>query len=526
MGYLTATATESLEPLNEDASVLKAEAQAIAAHFQTWESAEASSEEKKEAKSFLRLKGIIVEDRYKQSDIDRAWGNSLIAVTRSVVRINKINAKVDDNSKCKPTNISAGTGTLINVGILNLCGRVVVTCGHCVLPGFSSDDGVSSTAVATMGDKILSANSQNLQKLIHFSRKPLQSGQNRIHPPGFNQNKNSNLIRLSITTECQQGQMTNIPITDIYILAKDQNSKECYDICVIILGKPVECNEEIVPGIDLNRLNVITDSINVSQESPFHICWKNSNNFSPIAIGYGNTGIYNEPKSFSYLDRKTSNFITGSGTKKAIVLRGLDLNFTNYKQNMKACRCAQYLKRIEAEAGNIILQGALKKCMDRGFKIERLLEDVESQYKSASNIKNRIDESKRSIYNLQSARSQRFDFVSLKRNYNLAKTQLESVKKKLESMLKDTLKAVEEAKNSLNRGRTMAPFFAGSQAGSGFSGSLVFRVKKDIENNEDNEDNEDKNYDVFGIFSGPLFTEEIKSFIKNAAHHYNQNQVN
>ncbi|MDR2807065.1 MAG: hypothetical protein LBB11_02830, partial [Puniceicoccales bacterium] len=79
MGCLTATATESLEPLNEDASVLKAEAQVITTHFQTWKSEKASSEEKEKAKLFLRSKGIIVEDLYGQNNIDLAWNDPLIA---------------------------------------------------------------------------------------------------------------------------------------------------------------------------------------------------------------------------------------------------------------------------------------------------------------------------------------------------------------------------------------------------------------------------------------------------------------
>ncbi|MDR2806761.1 MAG: hypothetical protein LBB11_01220 [Puniceicoccales bacterium] len=458
MGCLTATATESLELLDEEG--LQAEAQAIATHFQTWESVKASSEKKEEAKSFLRSKGIIVEDRYKQSDIDRAWSRSLRAVTRNVVRTNRMEYKFNDDAEATlhSHGTGTGTGTLIDVGIPELRGRVVATCAHCVLPHFSRDDGASSTAAAI--DNKISSIKYNGTHYFYFG-------------PG-------NWSSLSITAECKKGQTADIPITNIYFLTYDQDGKKYYDICIVILERPVKDNNEIVSGIDLKQLNVITDSINMGQEDPFHICWKNSNNFHPLVIGYGDTGIYKEQKSFSYLDQETGDFITGFGIKKAIVLRGIDLNFTDYRQNMKACRCAQYLK-AEAEVENIKLQYTLKRYMERGFSIERRLENVET------------------------------------------KTQSEFVKKELESMLKDTSKAVEEAKNSLNRGRTMAPFFAGSQAGSGFSGSLVFRVKKDV---EDNEDNENKNYDVVGIFSGPLFTEEIKSFIKNVADDYRKWSLN
>jgi vacuolar-type H+-ATPase subunit H len=413
----------------------------------------------------------------------------------------------------------------------------------------------------------------------------------------------------------------------------------------------------------------------VSKEIPFHICQDDhSNGFYPLAIGYGITGIYEEPKSFSYLDQKTRDSITGFGIKKAILLRGLDLNRTDYRQNMKACCCVQ--RKVEMR--NIILE----KCMRKQSTIEHMhIRAAELQYEFASNKKNKIDECKRHIrsaienmfiraaeckrcmypiienifikstelqdesesnqedkideckrriyseiknifikatelqdesasnqkdeidkckerirseiknmligaavgtaalqdepasnrkakmdeykksmcsetedtfiravdditrllqsefaslkmsYNLAKAELElaksKFEstseFASLKISYNLAKAELELAKSKSESTSENTSKADKEAKNLLEEAKKMIPFFADSQAGSGFSGSLVFRVKKDIENNEDNED---KNYDVFGIFSGPLFTEEIKSFIKNAAHHYNQNQVN
>ncbi|MDR2806766.1 MAG: hypothetical protein LBB11_01245, partial [Puniceicoccales bacterium] len=453
------------------------------------------SEEKEKAKLFLRSKGIIVEDLYGQNNIDLAWNDPLIAVTQNVVRINEVKFKFSDDAEATlyPYSTGTGTGTLIDVGIPKLRGRVVATCAHCVLSDFSKGDEASSTAVATMGDKILSANSQNSQNLVHFSK--VYSQDLARKKANFFDFAQGNWSSLSITTEYKKGQITDIPITDIYFLTKDQDGKKCYDVCITILERPVKYNDEIVPGINLKQLNVITDTdfINVSQEDPFHIYLDNSNNFPPIVIGYGNTGIYEERKSFSYLDQETKDFITGFGIKKAIVLRGLDLNFTDYRQNMKACRCARGLMaktEVQIKFGNI-------NAADRCSTI------VESCYKLAKEcyekMKDTSDEEMKKIH------------------YDQAKKYLRGARQVVEKSRKMADQSIKRVKDLLKGTKKMIPFFAGSQASNGFSGSLVFRVKKDV---EDNEDNENKNYDVVGIFSGPLFTEEIKSFIKNAADDY------
>jgi hypothetical protein len=55
-------------------------------------------------------------------------------------------------------------------------------------------------------------------------------------------------------------------------------------------------------------------------------------------------------------------------------------------------------------------------------------------------------------------------------------------------------------------------FDAESQAGNGSSESLVFKKKID--------ENQKESYDVYEIFSGPLFAKEIKDFIENVAQNF------
>jgi hypothetical protein len=190
-------------------------------------------------------------------------------------------------------------------------------------------------------------------------------------------------------TTLDEGQA--IAITNVY-------APDGEDFCVAILERPVMFGSEIVPGIPLNKLNVIDTQLN-----EMHI--ETALNETPIVIGYGLTGVpevlginiigslEDTVGNGKLQERQNLLMSLGWNIKKAIRLRGIDLAGT-----LRGCRCKQW------------------------------------------------------------------------------------------DMGKD-------------------PQYAYSMAGGGFSGSLVVRRNGD-------------GYDVYGIYSGPLWKQNVKDFVMNAVRRY------
>jgi hypothetical protein len=313
MGYNTVRATAS-----SDEAALKAEAVEIDDNLRKWQAAGTSSEEKAVARKFLGKKGIFVEDLYRQEDIDRAWEDDLKEVTQSVVRVNQ-----ECFENYSTMDIGTGTGTLIDVGLPELQGRVVLTCAHVAVPNRTLEYRYLSISEILKICNTIVPMGTTLQ-LIHLQASVENVITHKKECFEFNDNK---FVRLTITPECQRGiAMNEVLISDIYLLTTNDAEMNSYDICVAILEEPVRFNGEIIPGVPLARLNVMYD-IRVADESPYHLSWQGSsrngsiNDVSPIVIGYGNTGYDNNPKLSIYLASDTVKSIIGSGSKKSISFR-------------------------------------------------------------------------------------------------------------------------------------------------------------------------------------------------------------
>jgi hypothetical protein len=79
--------------------------------------------EMQEAANFLEQHRIFLNDIFMDENARFALSQSFHALTQCIVRVNKFN--ID--------SLHMDTGTLIDVGILELKGRVVATCSHCAL---------------------------------------------------------------------------------------------------------------------------------------------------------------------------------------------------------------------------------------------------------------------------------------------------------------------------------------------------------------------------------------------------------
>ncbi|MDR1434848.1 MAG: hypothetical protein LBI77_00375 [Puniceicoccales bacterium] len=458
-----------------------------------------SKEEKEEAKKFLHSKGIIPEALYTKKDIDRAWSEDWLRVTQSVVPLHAMGMnriEMDGTKVC----LWGTTGTLVDVGIPGLEGRVVLCCAHAALPDFFDFrykhylrvfQGEESITEELFRDRyrcaIVSVNSQDFG---HFQRLDLGWFDLGYSIPNF---------ELVIEAECEPGRpMDFIPVSDIYVLTVDGGA-DCYDVALAILERPVEFEGEIVPGIDLNQLNVITDAIEIGDDMPFHMhlneFWPDnglSKNRCPVVIGYGRTGIPVEAAislEGVNLSEEQERIFFGSGIKKAIVLEGLDLNGQGVCQNMKGCRCAGRL------------HGEMK--MNLNLLERDLHRNAGNEY---CNFAAKCFEKMKKA---QSAESKKI-------YCDRAKRWLEFANESKESMKKDRNQSLQEVNEIKEHLKLMKPFYAEPRCGNGFSGSLILRKSA----------NGGENYDVFGILSGPLFTDEIKDFIGNAAQYHLNNREN
>jgi hypothetical protein len=92
-----------------------------------------------------------------------------------------------------------------------------------------------------------------------------------------------------------------------------------------------------------------------------------------------------------------------------------------------------------------------------------------------------------------------------------AKAYLESAKQKLKQARDKIDECSENRGEALSQFQATAPSYSEPLCGPGFSGSLIVQP------------NDDESYNVVGIYSGPLFTEEIKNLIRNAGQHHHEN---
>jgi hypothetical protein len=388
------------------------------------------------------------------------------------------------------------------VGVPELKGKVVLTCAHAVLPNFSyagDSIGVMSRGYGTflpMGNLLM----RKIHQFVHFQASVENSVTHKKERFKFG---DDDFVRLSITPESQKGQQAaEIPISDIYFLTGNDAAMHCYDIGVAILEKSVKCNGKIIPGLPLNRLNVMND-IRVADEFPHHLSWNGSSSEEPrtpyshpTVIGYGRTGAPLKTL-FPYLTQNVNESILGIGIKKAISLRGLDLRRRSVGESIQGCECADPSKYEYKLENNLRGPKALSDAFDARLRaLETICKEIET-YREANEE------------NLERVAA----YLTFRKNdLKAAKKDLEAAKKELQSARKQAENTPQLLSEIQANAKAMRSSYASSQATYGFSGSLIFKK------------GEYGNYDVFGIFSGPRFTDTIKTFIENAAFHQKELQ--
>jgi hypothetical protein len=315
MGYNAAMATDTTDALDEEALQLAVER--VANAFEVLKNG--PEEQRAEAKELLHSEGIIPEAFYAQEDIERAWNDEWVSFAQNVVIVNQTVHDAVSGLSRQP----AGTGTLIDVGIPGLEGRVVVTCSHVVLPKFRNLH-IENNSIAPLcsdengSNQILSIGSQ---KLRHFR----QSNDESLHKAGWF-GFGENCVGLSITAECQRGEFSGEnPITDLYVLMSKYTTTNCYDMAVCILKEPVKYKGEIIPGVSLDKLNAFTETERINEGFPCHICLEDPlgavlpMDKCPVVIGYGLTGLRDvyipHHLSLGFSKEQKQSFF-GSGIKK------------------------------------------------------------------------------------------------------------------------------------------------------------------------------------------------------------------
>jgi hypothetical protein len=271
-----------------------------------------------DALNLLKSREITVGDIYTEADIDLAWHGEFKPITQNVVRVNAVDI---ENGLKLP---SIGTGTLIDIGIPDLAGKVVITCAHCA----SIDPWASQTIFNNDTNGTFRGKFNINGKITYLSVTPeCVCTQNP---------KGSALIN---TIENYRADLITgkaIAITDVYVFPGK-------DFCVMILEKPVTFNQQIVPGIPLSNLNVIND---ILVNEAVHV--KTTFDETPIVIGYGYTGVQGllDGNIFGSLEdcvrnnklRERQDFLIALGwnIKKAIRLRGID---AAWGTNFSGCNC-------------------------------------------------------------------------------------------------------------------------------------------------------------------------------------------
>ncbi|MDR2812320.1 MAG: hypothetical protein LBB05_00800 [Puniceicoccales bacterium] len=467
MGCDLAMAAEAAKTERERA--LKVDAAAIVDNFEKLKTG--SAEEKIAAREFLISKSIMPGNLFRQSHVDFVWSDGLRSLTKYVVRVRSDNC--------------TGTGTLVDMGIPRLKGRVIVTCAHVVFP--ISWDLRRCRSLTQMFDGNRFFEFTDLQTFGHLG---MYRDEN-FSEKGFFIFEEDTIARLSVVAEPRQGQtIDRIYVSDIYIFTDNSEERNYYDICLLILDKPVVFDEEIVSGIPLDQLKPMGGSLVIGNTHPYHICLPEERpegelgDWLLIVAGYGLAGIREMPMAYPYLPPDIKRDVFGDGIKKAISLRGVDLNGVGFKQNILGCRCVDSmhdkLKLDEMEA-----EFAL-------HELDYFLNAAKNDFKGAENAFSRCSDSMLGDQGQQEWAK-------------FAKEQLVSAKERLTFARERAVSIVAELSEKRSSVKAMIPFYGRSQVGSGFSGSLI--VLK----------GQNESYDVLGILSGPLFTSDIKDFMWNAA---------
>jgi hypothetical protein len=291
----------------------------------------------------------------------------------------------------------------------------------------------------------------------------------------------------------------DIPITDIYVLTNNEEGTNCYDMAICILKEPVKYEREIVPGVGLDELNAIREVETMDQDNFFHICLEGLSaealpvDKRPVVIGYGLTGLkplIPDDLLLCFSEKQKRSF-WGSGIKKVITLNGLDLNGQGVLQNIKGCNCVKnWHERVK-------LSLSLFKWGER----DRLyIQICEKSMGMVTDYLQKMDAALR-----EGNRSLAMLYCEF------AKQCLETAKGKKDEWKLKRMEEINESSRHLEQFRAMKPSYAAPLACGGFSGSLVVRKS------------DDGHYDAIGIYSGPLFTDEIKDFIGNAAQYHDEN---
>jgi chemotaxis protein histidine kinase CheA len=195
----------------------------------------------------------------------------------------------------------------------------------------------------------------------------------------------------------------------------------------------------------------------------------------------------------------------GIGIKKAISFRGLDLRGRGPRESIHGCQCADpswHKNELEYKLENNI-RGP--KALSDAF--DARLQSVEAISKEIKTYCNANKDNPKDVATyLASKKSDleaaKKELEAAKKDWEAAEKQRKAAKKQTESAKKNTLQKLFERRA---KAKAMRPSYAISQGSYGFSGSLIFKKGKN------------GGYDVFGIYSGPLFTDEMKTFIEQAA---------
>ncbi|MDR1303320.1 MAG: hypothetical protein LBJ81_01720 [Puniceicoccales bacterium] len=464
-----------------DADTLRLEARQVVEALKRLQdtSGAVSEEERQLDKDFLHKKDIFPEALYKPEDVARIWTGDLAQFSKNVVQIEKVRCAYNASSRIWLADVFSGTGTLFDVGIPELEGRVVVTCAHVALPEFNQGHNIAQLLI---GGEVIPFGQQSI---VHFFR------HSEACPKSFlllEENGNAWYDELSVRAECKPGEVSsNIPVTDIYVFAGNEEGTVCYDIAVLILEKPVKYEGEIIPGVELDQLSLVDMTGRIGEEAPRHICLEESpgealpEDKRPVVIGYGVSGGLSD-SMLQFFPEEKARSLLGNGVKKAITLNGLDAVGKDELQNVKGCGCASLygyrkqellFKRIELEKK--IYEDWMKCANDSYKEIQAALaEGWENIAKIRREIaKGRLGEAKRA-------------------------------KEKIEEL-------VAEYKKGMNEFKEKKSYYSFPRCGEGNSGSFIFRK------------NDDGYYDALGILSGPLFTSDIVDFIKNAVQYQCEN---
>jgi hypothetical protein len=463
------------------------------------------------AKELLHSKDIIPEACYTQKNVECAWNGKWAPFAQNVVCVN---ARKYNEANRQP-QFSSGTGTLIDLSIPELQGRVVLTCAHVVLPNPKSNENIEELFSAINGgNEVISI---GLQKLRHFKQLIFSSGGGPVEG-WFSFNTDS--VSLSVEAECQRDEvLPSIPVTDIYLLTGNDRGTNCYDVAICILkesvkykikkslqvkkkfkGKTylttnVEYERKIVPGVSLDKLNPFTETERIDATPFFHIHLEGPSgeilpvDKRPVIIGYGLTGLGESVPDclVSGFSGEQERSFLGLGIKKVMTLNGLDLNGQGVLQNMKGCDCAEHLRRMV---------GLSLSSLEGGFRFyEECVNNAELCFQTAGNILRKGCKQKAGK-----------GYKLVMEYYGRAKSFLGMARSEENALVR----LISKCRGYLEQFRAIKASDAAPLAGSGFSGSLVVG------------EGDDGRYDAIGVYSGPLFTNGIKDFIEHAVR-YHQN---